>query len=165
MYKLSTLALTISVVSAMFSGVAFAEDDQRDIAQDHLPVLLSSEEIRFSYSSARSAYHCDYVRAETMAILRNLGALDIEVRCSGGLPYSEFNHVTAKFVSLRETTSQKSTRTATLMPVILKFRESCDLHDRIMRSLLEGFDLYEYKKSGSCADSRGRLQYEMKVLK
>ncbi len=86
------------------------------------------------------------------------------VSCTGGLPYDRALFIDARFISTRQTTSEKSTRTATLMPVSVSFSKACYLHKVIVNELLVGFDSFDYIERGNCSSSRGGFEFEMKTL-
>ena len=156
--KFSLCALALG--SLLVASVASAEDVQK------VPALLAKQEVQFSYTGFRSAYSCDYAESQTEQILEDFGAEGVKVRCTGGLETgSNMLSVYAEFTSLRETTSQKSVRLATLTPVILKFDESCDFNETIVKNVLKGFEVYDQNIDSSCFDWQGRLAVEAVVLK
>ncbi|MCB0351274.1 MAG: hypothetical protein KDD38_08835, partial [Bdellovibrionales bacterium] len=86
------------------------------------------------------------------------------VRCTGGLPYDRASYVDAQFISIRQTTSEKSTRKAKMMPVSVNFSKSCDLHRVMMREVIKGFDIYDYAEGGNCSPSRGNATFQFVTL-
>lgn len=146
-------------VGQIFAGQVLAEGQEPEKVHS----FLSEERVQFRYEG-RDSYHCDFIKAETSAILRRLGARDVRVHCLGGAPYERFSFVDAEFISIRQTTSIKATRLAMMTPVSLKFSKSCELHSVIVREVLLGFDVIDYVDSGSCASSRGQVTFDMKTL-
>lgn len=157
--SVKTSHILISVVLTTLSVVSWADDDK-----DIVPAQMQEQVIDFVYDGVRSYYHCDYVKAETEVILRKLGAHDIFVECSGGLPYSGPNFVQTKFIAHREVVADKSTHMAKRTPVEIKFKSSCDLHATILDAVLVGFSSYELDAAKSCWYSEGNINYKMKVL-
>lgn len=153
--------LVLSAAPSLHAEISSRADDDDKIL---LPAYLVEQEISFEFYSNRSSYHCDFIRAETIAMLRHLGATDIDVECEGGLPYRGRNEITARFISVRQTTNDKSTRMATMTPVMFNFSTSCDLHDVLVQNILTGFDTFDYVAEGSCRGSRGALSYQFKTL-
>ena len=156
--------LGISLLIMTLEMKAQASEEILDGDQKNIPVLVSNENIQFEYTSPRSSYHCDFVKAETAAILRKLGATQIFVSCTGGIPYGRTNYVQAQFQSLRQTTVDKSTRKAGMTQIILQFHQLCDLHEKIMAELLVGFDVFNYTDSGVCNFSNGEKGYDFATL-
>jgi hypothetical protein len=157
--KFAVFALVVFISQMAWIHSAVADDEKR------IPAILSQEKIQFDYASPRSSYHCDFVRAETAAILRHLGAQDITVTCAGGYPYNRTNQVSAQFRSIRQTSEEKSTRKAMMTPVMLRFQGLCDLHERIVQELLVGFDVFEFSETGECNYSSGSRSFDLKTLK
>jgi len=135
-----------------------------DVTQ--VPALQAKQKVQFSHSGFRSSYSCSYVEGQTKKILKALGAQEIKVRCSGGLESrSETVFIRAQFLALHETTEEKSTQVATILPVKLKFKESCSLHKTIVDQLLKKFEVYTHKEFNNCYDWQGRVEYDLTVLK
>ena len=151
-------ALVLAILAS--ASVAHAQSEEKSV-----PAALAATEISFTYSSFNSYYTCSYVESLTESVLIELGAENIEVDCTGGLPDTYGNFVTATFSSWREVAADKSTRTALLTPVSFGTRESCDLYERIVTSVLDGFQVYAEQKSGACWDSSGTLSYSVTVLR
>lgn len=152
--------LSLCMIVALFgAAVGHATDEV-------VPARLEKQKLSFSYSGFRSAYSCSYVENQTKKILKGLGAQNVSVRCSGGIEdRSETVFVRAQFSSIRETTADKSTRTASPTPVTFKFDESCDLHERIIRYSLKKFEVYAEDNDSSCYNWQGRVNYSVVVLK
>jgi hypothetical protein len=153
-------SLVLAFFGALFVSVSgYAADEV-------VPARLEKQKLSFSYSGFRSAYSCSYVESQTEKVLKALGAQNVSVRCSGGLEdRSETVFIRAQFSSVRETTADKSTRTASPTPVTFKFDESCDLHVRIIRSALKKFEVYAEDNDSSCYNWQGRVNYGVVVLK
>lgn len=147
--------------AAIFLGFTTVKADDEKIL---LPVYAQEQSISFTYFGGRNAYHCDFVRAETSAILRKLGATDIQVFCRGGLPYDRANYIEAQFISSRQTTTEKSTRMGVVTPIQLNFISSCELHSVVVENVLLGFDTFELQSSGPCRNAREPLTYRFKTL-
>ncbi len=165
MSYLSQLVISALVLgsgfAAVFSVAAHADDGDEPLM---VPAYYAQQEVSFDYAGRYQSYHCDFVRAETTAILRKLGATEIEVFCDGGLPNNRGSHIDAFFVALRQTTEDKSTRQAELAPVEFNFVSSCDLRDTLITSLLESFDVSGLTKGGTCRNSRGSLDFQFSTL-
>ena len=158
---LATLAALATLV-IFGSSQALAQDDGDD--KDVVFAAESEESIQFRHRGVRQSYHCDFVRAETRAILRKLGATQIEVICRGGLPNNSYNYVNVSFVSLRETTSDKSTKRAYRTGAEMQFSQRCDLRQAIVENVLNGFDVYDFAQDGECRQGLGQVFYSMKTL-
>lgn len=128
-------------------------------------VRLVEREVKFSYHSSRNLYHCSFVERQSRMVLEALGAHDVEVSCRGGLPDHPVNWVTATFLSYEFEGQGLTPPPQGFVEVSLAFRESCDLHERIVDSLLKGFDVRELSKRSTCWHSQGRLNYSLLVLK
>lgn len=162
LFFLSAVFLSTILITTIWRPdlASAAKDDEKIL----LPAYVQEQQISFTYRGGREAYHCDFIRAETTAILRQIGAMDIEVFCRGGLPYDRNNFVETRFTSVRQTTTEKSTRMGTITPVGLNFISSCDLHRVIIESVLLGFDTFELESSGTCRNAREPLNYQFKTL-
>jgi hypothetical protein len=131
-----------------------------------VPARFEKQKLSFSFSGFRSAYSCSYAENQTEKILKTLGAENLSVRCSGGLEdRSNTVFIRAQFMSLRETTIEKSTRAASPVQLKLKFDESCDLHETIIRQALKKFEVYAEDNDSSCNNWQGKVKYTAIVLK
>ena len=129
-----------------------------------VPAQLEDQKLKFYYSSIRSAYACSYMEVQTLLILEALGAQNIDVRCTGGLPYSDYLNATIKFKSLASTTAATSELVGKRTYKELNFDESCDFNERLTRRLLKGFEVYKTKTRGSCRDSQGNITFKVELL-
>jgi len=153
--------LVLAVMSFLFANKFASASDEKIF----LNSAVAQQNVRFNVSNAREAYSCGYVKAETMAILKAMGATKINVQCSGGLPYSTNYNVWARFEALYETTSDKSTIKAQLKDVNLVFEQFCSLRSTIITSVLPLFDVRDYAGDESCnTKSTGLFGFQLKTL-
>jgi hypothetical protein len=154
-----------NVLALMFSLALLPVNFSLASDEKEVPATNLEQEVSFSYFNFNAYYSCSYVEGVAYKILADLGATDVEVDCQGGLPDTTGNWVTTRFLSARETTADKSTRTAKAVDVGIELRESCDLHDTIVREVAKGFDVKAFSKKGVCWDSAGNASYKLKVLR
>ncbi len=119
-----------------------------------------SKTIDVYFFSTRTYYSCDFAESQTEKILEKIGAQDIKVRCSGGLPYYSYVDVRADF-----TVATNDDDDATYNLVEIKTDDSCDLNERILDEAFATFSTLNLNSSGVCWDSQGRLKYTAEVLK
>ena len=150
------MKILLSLLMLGFAAPAFAVDCKS--------AELQTRELNWTYSSFHNYYHCDFVERESEKILAEMGAVNVDVRCRGGLPHSDFVRVTATFAS--HASLDGGDREACQEDVRLRYwNDSCDLHERMIDKYLEGFEVRSLEKRSSCRDSRGRLEYNFNVLK
>jgi hypothetical protein len=156
---LTVLAKVLTVLSFCLPIMAHAADTNRVQAK------LARSKIEFTYFGFDSFYSCDYVQAETLAILKVLGAQNVKVTCLGGLPYDSYNSVTATFDTLHEASGDKATTTGEVSEVKIAQRESCDLHKTIFEYMIKPFQVYAKTVRESCWNSQGNFSAKVQVLK
>jgi len=155
----SLLAFAFSLVCIPMAAQAVAIGQQ-------VPAVLQTQNVQFTYSNPNSFYACDYVVNETKSMLQGLGAQNVNVQCNGGIPYENFNSVSATFSTVDPaTTSEKSTLMGTISNATLEAHESCDLHLRIYENVIKSFQVYAQQENDTCWDSQGDFQANVTVLK
>lgn len=125
------------------------------------PATFVTKSVDFSYSSFRSYYACSYAETQAVNYLKQLGARNIRVSCSGGLPHMDAIFLRATF----RAAVQGGQSTATWQAVKIRNRDACDFNERLVRELLPEFSIRNVYKSGTCWDSQGRFTYNLSVLK
>ena len=150
------MRILLSILAFTFVGLSAQAED--------VPARWETVTQKFSFSSFNSYYHCDYVERQAEEALEALGAQDINVRCRGGLPNFDINWITAEYSVLQTADADKATTVGQVRSRNLRFRESCDLNDRMMKKFLSEFEVYEQRRTGSCHDSRGRIKYDVQLL-
>jgi hypothetical protein len=112
------------------------------------------------FSSTNTYYSCSAAEALTTAHLQTLGAEDIKVVCSGGLPDWWYLDVFASY-----TIASASDVSASYLPVTIETTSSCDLNEAILTELFANFYVKNLATKGTCTDSKGRLTFSAKVLR
>ncbi|MES2856997.1 MAG: hypothetical protein V4692_14105 [Bdellovibrionota bacterium] len=142
----------LALVSILISGqVAQAET-----------VTWSPKTAKFSYSNTRAYYGCEYAQAQVKHYMNLIGARDVEVDCSGGLP--DFNSLNLEVNFLAAVVTSDGVD-AEWTPVVLKSRESCEFNETIVRNLLKHFATRDNDTQSSCWNSEGSFTYEFETLK
>ncbi len=152
-------------VAVLFSFVFLPPLAHAVSVGQQLPAVLAPQNVQFVYSNMNSYYACDYVVNQTTAMLQSLGARNVNVQCSGGIPYQSFNAVSATFSTVQQVTAQKSTFMGTVSNALLTTHSSCDLHLRIYESVIKSFQVYSQQESDTCWDASGDFQAQVTVLK
>jgi hypothetical protein len=147
------MKLFVVLLSLVISSFAFAEDGGAG------GKVLLQESVRFSYSSNRSYYHCDYFERQAQRMVRALGGERVDVRCSGGLPYQSFLSGSVESVASVSADRSKSAE------VQIRIDEACEFNDKLMKAILKSSTrILSVKKRGSCMNSQGRVRYTITVL-
>jgi hypothetical protein len=136
-----------------------------DFGLKQVHAALQPTKVTFSYSGFRSFYSCDFAERETKLMLTKLGAVDIKVRCSGGLPYQSSLWVDSTFATIHEVPTDKSDKFAEITDVGLDYRDSCDFHKTIFDGVISKFQVYAKKVSESCWYSEGQFRAKVSTLK
>jgi hypothetical protein len=114
------------------------------------------------YSSLRAYYSCDYAEQRAKHYAEILGAKDVEVRCTGGLP--EFTSINIDVTFLAPTVTFDGD-VATWQPVSIKTRESCDFNEMIAKRIMKAFPTREMTTQSSCWNAEGSFSYDFEVLR
>jgi hypothetical protein len=149
------------VLFSLILGVAA----QAKAEGQRVPAALTPQKVSYTWMGADAAYSCDFAQREVEKTLLALGARDVVTRCIGGLPDNAFPTVDAKFISIRRATDDKATMQAQVSPVTIKFDNSCEFHEELIRSVLEKFEVFSKHASSSCWHSEGSVRYDVTVLK
>lgn len=152
-------------VTVVFSFVCLPTLAHAVSVGQQVPAVLAPQNIQFVYSNMNSFYACDYVVNETTAMLQSLGARNVNVQCSGGIPYENFNSVSATFSTVQQVITQKSSFMGTVSDALLTAHNSCDLHLRIYENVIKSFQVYSQQESDTCWDASGDFQAKVTVLK
>jgi hypothetical protein len=137
------------------SGLAMADD-----------TLVSSnyvaKEVNFSYWSRWSAYSCDYVQEQATTFLKALGAIDIKVSCTGGLPYtSQFSSFITFDVLQPDAAGDLKAKYSLAQ---IKGNESCSFNVALLNEILRVLPSRSVHASNSCWESQGSYTYSLEVL-
>jgi hypothetical protein len=154
------LSLVTAALLTAFLQSAFAADEKIFIHSE-----LIEKNLSFNFYNRTQAYSCAYVQIETLALLKTMGAIDVQVHCFGGLPYSSNYQVNARFTAFFETSSEKSTHIAELKDVKLSFVQYCELRSNILKNILPLLDIRDYEGSDTCSiKSKEVFGYQLKTL-
>lgn len=138
-----------------------------------LPILMFSVSafattVNFTYfgneGGRQSYYACSYAEDQTASYLEELGATNIDVRCSGGI-----TNFSVQPVSVRASFDLPVVTGSTVD--VLEFEgdvwsPSCGLNVRIINELLPKFKNVEVvKKSDACAFASSNYYYKLKVTR
>lgn len=158
-YFMTLLACGFMGASASVSAFAASPSGQ-------VPAVLVPQKVQFFYSDPYSIYSCDAVQYIAKNMLKNLGARNIDVNCSGGLPYTDSNAVTATFSTLQLAPSNAKPNIAgTVTSVTLNAHDSCDLNKTVFEDVIKSFRVYSTHEYDSCWDASGDFQAQVQVLK
>lgn len=141
------------VLAALLSTSAFAADHS----------------VSFGYSGmegwGRTYYSCDYVEAQTEKVLELFGAVNADVRCSGGIQYGQAWPVSvtatwdAPALSGREVAETVKLKGDAWNP-------ACGLNVAIVKNLVPKFsNVTIVKKSDSCAFQNSNYSYEFSIVR
>lgn len=125
-------------------------------------VTWTPQTAKVSYTNMRAFYSCDYAESQTEHYLELLGARDIKVRCTGGLPDFQSVNLTAEFLAPVISTDGVE---AEWQAVTLKARESCDFNETIAKRVMKYFPTRANEAQSSCWASEGSFSSTLEVLK
>ena len=134
-----------------------------------VPAVWTAKHATVDYIGHNSYYSCDYMERVVKQDLQKLGARQVTTTCTGGVPYSPFVEVWARFWSATSATS--ATNGGTVEPADFTYTEfqswndSCDANREVIRQLLPYFEAQGVSDKSSCWDSQGTLKYSASVLK
>lgn len=125
----------------------------------------------FAYSdsgrdgSAQNYYSCDYAKEAMITHLEKLGAIDINVRCSGGIEFGRFLPV--NLTSSFKVTKFTDPSTAKIEIATLRSRGSdspCFFNTKLLNQLVKYFpNVYVDSKKASCFDNRTSWNYVLRI--
>ncbi|MBG59252.1 MAG: hypothetical protein CME67_06730 [Halobacteriovoraceae bacterium] len=112
---------------------------------------------------ARVFYNCDSVEDRTYDILEELGATDIEVRCTGGI--DRFGNYAREAYVKTTYTVQTSEEQGSFQDFKIRSFNSCHLYDSIFTNVMDSFTFEEMSDLRRCVSSRSRFIVSGTVLK
>jgi hypothetical protein len=125
----------------------------------------------FSYSDSgrdgmsQNFYSCDYAESALSSHLEKLGAIDINVRCSGGIEHGSYSPVNLN--SSFKVTKFTDPSTAKIEVATLKSRGSdspCFFNTKLLNQLVKYFpNVYVDSKKASCFDNRTSWKYVLRI--
>lgn len=162
--------LISSAVIALYASVSFAT----------VPAVLVENEQSFSISTIGDGnssifYSCDAVERAAEDYLAAMGAIDIEVRCSGGIEqgFTGPAFVRTEYINAASAKSSDATHAATYRMVELEGRETsgtiskghgCHLMREIHRGLAETFETRNMETRFSCSGFSKRYSISLESL-
>ncbi len=131
-----------------------------------LSVQAKETTVKFGIFIHNNWFSCDLVEGLTKSHVEKLGGQLVDVRCNGGLPYSQHLNVTAVIDSATSTDSN-----STLSTITYNNRSNrrvgrdvhCALDVKIIDNILKGFEVLELEKRDTCWGSEGRYRYDLKL--
>ncbi len=108
-------------------------------------------------------YTCDGFESAVKAILEKMGARKVEVTCSFGLPYDTIVSAHAKFSVA--SAAANGTDNASFQKVAIKGKESCGMHQGVVRQILPAFTSRNVRGEGLCVNPNDSYDIEMEILK
>ena len=159
------LSLLAALAIVPFAAAAHADFVSSSDTGKKVSAMLMPAQVQFSYFNQNSLNSCDYVQGMTTEMLQAMGARNVKVQCTGGIPYDNGNFVTATFTTVHEAGTAKSTLLGVVSDVSLSASESCDLHRTIYMNVVKSFQVYAQNENDSCWNSEGRFEAHLQVLK
>jgi hypothetical protein len=151
------MKLLISII-AMISATAYGADFERKTINYSISDRTGNGE--------RIFYNCDSVETKTKAMLKKLGAKDINVDCTGGLDRFGRHHmpayVSADFMALNSELS--GNRNVAFQTVKFVERNNCHFVNSSLKSLSEVLEISEISLR-NCTSSRSTARASVTVLK
>lgn len=112
-------------------------------------------------------YACDYAADTLRGHLETLGAIDINVRCSGGIDYGRYMPVNLS--STFKVTAFMDPSTAKMEHSTIKSRGSdapCFFNTKLLKELVKYFpNVYVDSKKASCFDNRSSWNYVLRIAR
>lgn len=126
----------------------------------------------FSYSdsgrdgNSTNYYSCDYAESALRTHLQTLGAIDINVSCSGGIEFGRFLPVNLE--SNFKVTALTDPSTAKIESVTIKSvrrgDSPCFFNTKLLNKLVKNFpNVYVDSKSTSCFDNNTSWNYGLRI--
>lgn len=109
--------------------------------------------VKFDYWSSHSYYACSYVEQKAHFFAEKLGATDITVKCTGGLPWNDWVSADISYAVPMKKSVAEVTK--------LRVNEACDFNQKLIEKIIPTFNPTEVKRKGVCWDSSGRLRYSV----
>lgn len=123
--------------------------------------IAAPVEQKININIPNSYFSCDFLQMKAKRYLKEFGARDIKIKCTGGLPYFQHARIIAKY-------DAPSIEDFDADWFILDFKSrrdsNCQLDTTLMEGLMKGFEVASYKKAGSCFGSQGRYNVELVLL-
>lgn len=125
---------------------------------------LKDRRLTINYFSPNSFYACSFAEGQVSDFLKLFDAKNIEVTCTGGLPWSQSLTVFTKFKSAAASTAEGAVA-AEWKRVSFRGDQACDFNARVLRQLVTGFEIRDRARVGDgCWDSRGTYSIQADVL-
>lgn len=139
-------------------------------ADVHVDSVWSQRKVDFFYGSSHEMYSCDYVTDQASAILERMGARDVKIYCSGGLPYETMVSATIHFAAAIPVAELGDVRGLPIEPAMWNAAsfsgyESCEFNDELIQNISAAVKTRAMKHSSNCWYSQGSYNFSLEVLK
>ncbi len=120
--------------------------------------------VDFSVYVINNYFTCDYVETVTAKYIEALGGEALDVECRGGLPYDQWNRVTAVIDSASADEDNTVLNTLTIKSnsrMNRRITDNCSLSVKVLDGILPAFEVEEVSKRDTCWGSEGRFNYDL----
>jgi hypothetical protein len=152
---MKVIALILTLVSTSAFAIGYEQYESKFTISD-----------RTSYGQVY--YNCDSVEIQTEKMLEKLGAIDIEVKCNGGLDRWGHMHMPARvkatYSALSSSIDNDTNMTVGIYSEKLRERGKCHLLNSIFKSVKKNFELTSYSMR-SCMRSNSHALIKFDVIK